>query len=177
MAWGKVDVEEQRMRFVIAASRKEKPFQRLCQEFDISRPTGYEWRRRYEAGGSQAVVEKSRRPQHSPQRTSQPIEQRVVGLRQQRPDWEPASCRCFWNKKGSYCRSSPSTVFCYAISWCEAKIDIELRYNVLRGQHRMSCGRWTSKALWAGKHRSGPYRCSMITADMLWSCMVPGQHA
>ncbi len=87
MAWGSVEVEEQRMRFVIAASRKEKPFRQLCQEFEISRPTGYEWLRRYDAGGCQAVVEKSRRPHTSPQRTSREQEQRVVELRQQRPDW------------------------------------------------------------------------------------------
>ena len=40
MAWGKVDVDEQRMRFVIAVSRGEKKFGELCKEFDISRPTG-----------------------------------------------------------------------------------------------------------------------------------------
>ena len=87
MAWGNVDVEEQRMRFVIAASRKEKAFRHLCQEFQISRPTGYEWLRRYEEGGYQAVVEQSQRPQHSPERTRPEIEQRVVELRQERPDW------------------------------------------------------------------------------------------
>ena len=87
MAWGSVDIAEQRMRFVVAASRKEKPFQQLCQEFQISRPTGYEWLRRYHSGGYQAVVEKSRRPRNSPQRTGDEIEQRVVELRRRRPDW------------------------------------------------------------------------------------------
>lgn len=87
MAWGSVDVEEQRMRFVIAASRREKPFGKLCQEFEISRPTGYQWWQRYEAGGYQAVVEKSRRPHSSPERTRPEVEQRVVELRQERPDW------------------------------------------------------------------------------------------
>jgi transposase InsO family protein len=87
MAWGSVDVEEQRMRFVIAASRKQRPLQQLCQEFEISRPTGYQWLRRYQAGGYQAVVEKSRRPHHSPGRTAKKIEERVVELRRQRPDW------------------------------------------------------------------------------------------
>src|SRR5215471_2682857 len=87
MAWGKVDIEEQRMRFVIAASRKEKPFARLCQEFEISRPTGYEWWKRYQRGGHRAVVEKSRRPHHSRQRTPAETEQRVVELRRQFPDW------------------------------------------------------------------------------------------
>jgi transposase InsO family protein len=87
MAWKTVDVQEQRVRFVVCACRGEKNFRQLCQEFDISRPTGYQWLRRYQAGGIAAIVEKSRRPQHSPRQTTREIEQRVVALRQQLPDW------------------------------------------------------------------------------------------
>ena len=87
MAWGTVDVREQRMRFVVCASRREKTLQQLCEEFQISRPTGYEWLRRYQASGIAGVVEKSRRPHHSPRQTEAAIEQRVVQLRQERPDW------------------------------------------------------------------------------------------
>jgi transposase InsO family protein len=81
-----VKVDEQRMRFVVSAKRGEKTMQALCEEFEISRPTGYQWRR-YTAGGIQAVVEKSRRPRSSPTQTARQIEQRVVALRTQRPDW------------------------------------------------------------------------------------------
>ena len=35
--------------------------QQLCGEFQISRPTGYAWLRRYQAGGITGAVEKSRR--------------------------------------------------------------------------------------------------------------------
>lgn len=87
MAWGTVDVDEQRVRFIVSASRQEKSMRQLCEEFQISRPTGYEWLRRYQAGGIAAVVEKSRRPHHSPEKTAGEIEQRVVELREQRPDW------------------------------------------------------------------------------------------
>lgn len=100
MAWGNVDVEEQRMRFVIAASRKEKPLRHLCQEFEISRPTGYEWLRRYQTGGYEAVKEKSRRPHHSPERTSPEIEQRIVELRQARPDWGARKLQELLKKEG-----------------------------------------------------------------------------
>jgi len=87
MAWGMVDVDEERMRFVIRASRREKSMRELCEESAISRPTGYLWLRRFEAAGIAGVVEKSRRPHYSPTRTAAAIEQRVVELRQQRPDW------------------------------------------------------------------------------------------
>lgn len=100
MAWGSVDVEEQRLRFVVAVSRREKPLQQLCQEFGISRPTGYQWWRRYQAGGYRAVVEKSRRPHSSPGRTSHAVEQRVVELRQQRPDWGARKLQVLLQQEG-----------------------------------------------------------------------------
>jgi transposase InsO family protein len=43
--------------------------------------------KRYRAGGVAAVVEQSRRPHQSPRRTAQPIEERIVALRRERPDW------------------------------------------------------------------------------------------
>jgi transposase InsO family protein len=87
MAWRTVDVDEQRVRFVVAASREEKSFRDLCAEFEISRPTGYEWLRRYRTAGIAGVVEKSRRPHGSPRQTAAEIEERLVELRVQRPDW------------------------------------------------------------------------------------------
>jgi len=100
MAWKTVDIEEQRVRFVVCASRREKSFQQLCQEFDVSRPTGYQWLRRYQAGGIAAMVEKSRRPQHSPMRTPVEIEQQVVTLRQQRPDWGARKLQVLLKREG-----------------------------------------------------------------------------
>jgi transposase InsO family protein len=87
MAWGTVDVEEQRMKFVVSAHRREKTMSELCAEFEISRPTGYEWLRRFKTGGIAGVVEKSRRPANSPTQTAAEIEERVVEMRTQRPDW------------------------------------------------------------------------------------------
>jgi transposase InsO family protein len=87
MAWRSVEVEEQRIRFVVAASRSELSLTGLCAEFGISRPTGYLWLNRYRAGGVGGVAERSRRPRSSPRRTAEGIEQRIVALRAQRPDW------------------------------------------------------------------------------------------
>ena len=35
-----MDIQEQRVQFVVAANRREKSLTALCQEFGISRPTG-----------------------------------------------------------------------------------------------------------------------------------------
>ena len=82
-----MNVKEQRVQFVVAASRQEKPFTKLCQEFCISRPTGMLWRERYQQSGIAGIAERSRRPQRSPGQTSGPLEQRVVEMRQRYPDW------------------------------------------------------------------------------------------
>lgn len=87
MAWGSVDVQEQRVRFVVAASRRESSVSALCAEFGISRATGHLWLKRYRCGGIAAVAEQSRRPRWSPRRTEAGIEERVVTLRRERPDW------------------------------------------------------------------------------------------
>ena len=87
MAWRSVDIQEQRVRFVVAASRREKTFGILCQEFEVSRPTGYLWLRRYQEQGLAGIAERSRRPHVSPRRTGGEWEQQVVELRQRYPDW------------------------------------------------------------------------------------------
>ena len=87
MAWRSVEVQEQRVRFVVAASRGEKSVSALCLEFGISRPTGHLWLQKYRAGGVAAVAEGSRRPRSSPRRTAEPVEERIAALRGERPEW------------------------------------------------------------------------------------------
>ena len=87
MAWRSVDVQEQRIRFVVAASRGECSMSALCAEFEISRATGHLWLKRYRAGGVALMAEQSRRPRRSPRRTVAAIEERVIALRRERPDW------------------------------------------------------------------------------------------
>jgi len=87
MPFRAMDVREQRVQFVVAAVRREKPFRRLCTEFGISRPTGRVWLKRYLERGVEGIAEQSRRPHHSPGKTSGGIEQQVVQVRQCYPDW------------------------------------------------------------------------------------------
>jgi len=79
-----MDVDEQRIQFVIRATSGQERFSALCREFGISRPTGYLWRRRYEQTHSlSTLTERSRRPHGSPTQTAAWKEKRVVALRQQ----------------------------------------------------------------------------------------------
>lgn len=87
MPWKTMEAEEQKVRFVVAATRQEKSLTALCEEFGISRPTGYRWRNRYEQAGLSGIAERSRRPKQSPRRTATDLEQRVVEMRRRYPDW------------------------------------------------------------------------------------------
>jgi transposase InsO family protein len=87
MAWKAMDVQEQRVKFVVAASRREKPLVALCAEFGISRPTGSLWVKRYGEAGLAGIAERSRRPRTFPAQTPWAQEERVIALRLQYPDW------------------------------------------------------------------------------------------
>src|SRR5260370_21663543 len=82
-----MDIQEQRVRFVVSAARGTQRFSSLCAEFGISRPTGYLWLRRYQELGVRGIAERSRKPHRSPRRTADSLEQRVVEVRLRYPDW------------------------------------------------------------------------------------------
>lgn len=88
MAWGTRDVSERRLQFVVRASSGQEEMKALCREFEISRPTGYTWLERCRSCSQlQDLEERSRRPHRSPGKTGAAIEQRLIELRGQYPDW------------------------------------------------------------------------------------------
>ena len=100
MPWKTMDVREQRVRFVVAADLATKPFRQLCEEFGVSRPTGYEWAERYREDGLEGIVERSRRPLRSPRQTAPKLVQQVIELRQRYPDWGARKLRIVLKREG-----------------------------------------------------------------------------
>jgi len=123
MAWKSMDVQDQRIRFVVAASRREKPLSALCAEFGISRPTGSLWIKRYAEGGVSGIAERSRRPLRSPGQTDWELEEQVVALRLRYPDWGARKLAVMLEREG--CKLTRSTVH-----------RILLRYDLVRDQDR-----------------------------------------
>jgi len=73
---------DQRVEFVLRAKEGEESIAALCRDYEISRPTGYLWLNRYhEVGSVSGLAEHSRRPLHSPQRTTEKVEAAVLALR------------------------------------------------------------------------------------------------
>jgi transposase InsO family protein len=121
MAWRAMDVKEQRVRFVVAASSSERTVSGLCAEFGISRPTGYLWLERYREGGVAAIAERSRRPHRSPQQTVEDVEHQVVELRLHYPDWGARKLAVLLSRQGI--QLPPTTVhrilLRYDLVWAE----------------------------------------------------------
>lgn len=84
MPWARTDVSEQRIQFVSRAASGKERMAGLCREYGIARPTGYRWLRRFQqVPSARSVLDRSRRPLHSPRQTELGKEQRVVELREQ----------------------------------------------------------------------------------------------
>jgi hypothetical protein len=92
------------------------------------------------------VVEKSRRPQHSPTRTPTEMEQRVLALRQQRPEWGARKLQVLLKGEGLVL----PTITIHRIL---------LRHNLVRPQDR---------------HRAAVQRFSRSAPNQLWQMDFKG---
>jgi putative transposase len=77
---------DERIRFVARLLEGEK-MARLCDEFGISRKTGYKIFDRYKDCGVQAFTDRSRRPYRQANRLPLPLEATIVRLKREYPDW------------------------------------------------------------------------------------------
>src|SRR5580700_10743162 len=84
--WGLRSLVELRREFVGLALQEGSNVSDLCRRFGISRKTGYKWLARGEAEGA-CLSDRSRRPLESPNRTSEPVEAKIVSLRNSHPAW------------------------------------------------------------------------------------------
>lgn len=87
MAFKPSTVMEQKKEFVRLALKTKIGMSELCRRYEISRPTGYKWIKRYKEEGLAGLKERSRRPLNSPTRTNVTLERLIVKLRTQDPAW------------------------------------------------------------------------------------------
>lgn len=87
MPWKEATKMELKQEFVMLANQPNAHMSQLCDQFDISRPTGYKWLARYRSEGLEGLQERSRRPDNSPDKTPDRVEQLVVEARRRDPGW------------------------------------------------------------------------------------------
>lgn len=84
MPWKDKTVEELRKEFVEAA-KTSKNFSSLCREFGITRATGYKWVKRNDRSCS--MSDRSHAPLHIPGKTPAEIEEAILRVRSDNPEW------------------------------------------------------------------------------------------
>jgi len=76
-----------RLEFVNLAEKEGVSLAEICRRFGISRKIGYKWLERYAMEGIMGLQDRSRRPQNSPRRTPDAMEEAVLAVRQEHNTW------------------------------------------------------------------------------------------
>lgn len=87
MPWKETTAMSEKQRFIQALRSSGKKMTDLCRDFGISRTTGYYWKKRHKEQGHAGLVERSRKPHNSPNKTPEVIELLCVSIRNLYPRW------------------------------------------------------------------------------------------
>jgi transposase InsO family protein len=88
-----MSVSEQRYQAVLAVIADGRSVVEVAGQWRVSRQTVHAWLSRYEAGGLEALADRSHRPRSSPRQLAAELEARVLELRRTRPYWGPRRIR------------------------------------------------------------------------------------
>jgi putative transposase len=86
MPWKECHVMDERLRFVARLLEGETMVS-LCQEFGISRKTGYKIYQRYQQIGVKGLTDRSRRPHRHANQLPMVVEKTIVGIKREYPSW------------------------------------------------------------------------------------------
>lgn len=100
---------DQRQEFVCLATQEGANIRRLCNAFGISPKTGYKWLKRFAAEGPEGLVDRSRRPHHTPNQTVPETEALVVEAHLTHPAWGARKLAA-WLRRQGHTPPSPSTI-------------------------------------------------------------------
>jgi putative transposase len=93
MPWQETCVMDEKMAFVVAYLRGDEPMTVLCEQFGISRDTGYRLLQRYRAEGAAGLVSRSRAPHRPGRAMAEEAAMAILALRRERPFWGPKKLR------------------------------------------------------------------------------------
>jgi transposase len=108
MPWEVQPVSELRLAFVHQVVTLHSSVTEACAKFGVSRKTGYKWLGRYRREPQEPLLNQSRRPHGSPERTDETIEQKVLEVRQQL-HWGARKIHAYLSRQG-VCVPSSRTV-------------------------------------------------------------------
>jgi transposase InsO family protein len=110
MPWQEVDSVTLRKQFVLLAAQEGSNISQLCKSFKISRDKGYKWLRRFAEFGYDGLVDRSRKPRSSPNKTQHGIEEAIIALRKEHPAWGARKLKARLEDLGHGKLPAPSTI-------------------------------------------------------------------
>ena len=87
MPWKDVSLMDVRWAFVEACRVRGRTVTAVCEQFGISRKTGYKWLDRYAEAGRGGLADASRRPHTHPTATDPALVALLCAARRQHPTW------------------------------------------------------------------------------------------
>ena len=91
---------ELKKEFVQLAVQPGRNFRGLCRRFGISPSAGYKWLNRYLEEGNAGLLERSRRPLHSPERVDSHIELQILEASRRWPVWGARKLKAWLERQG-----------------------------------------------------------------------------
>lgn len=87
MVWGEIKVEDQRKKFCIAVLSETISLSEACRQFNISRPTGYEWLNRYNLEGEKGLINRSSARLTQSVSTPEDIKKQILAIKHEYLQW------------------------------------------------------------------------------------------
>lgn len=109
MPWKERSVMSER-EDMLARHRNGEPVARLARDYGVSRKTVQKWVGRAATGDPEALVDRSRRPQHSPRRTPDAMRERVLEVADAHPTWGGRKLHHALSNQGHAAVPAPSTI-------------------------------------------------------------------
>jgi transposase InsO family protein len=109
MPWKEISVVNLRKEF-IGLAKAGGNMSRLCENFGISRKTGYKWLQRFDISGELGLENLSHRPMKSPGRINAAIEEAIIQVRKDHPAWGGRKIRRFLQNHGTKTVPAASTI-------------------------------------------------------------------
>ncbi len=110
MPWKEVSIMSSRKEFVHLAKQEGANIRALCRQFGISPKTGYKLLQRFAEQGDEGLLDRSRRPKTSPQRTVAATEEALLAVRDLHPAWGPRKLRAYLSAQDQVGLPCPSTI-------------------------------------------------------------------
>lgn len=89
MVWRETGIMDERLLFVCECLADERTMTELCEDFAISRKTGYKWLCRYRDHGPAGLHDLPRAALRHGRATAAELVERIVGLKEAHPQWGP----------------------------------------------------------------------------------------